>query len=144
MRARICALLASKELGFKYRKSNLAGAWVLSAGLRLKASERTIIMTRIDELLQYRAKTQPLGTSNCGSVFKNPDGYAAAQLVDQAGFKGKRCGGARVSERHANFIINEKQATAQDVRALMQQIQDKVFEKFGVQLEPEIKLVGEW
>jgi UDP-N-acetylmuramate dehydrogenase len=64
--------------------------------------------------------------------------------VEKAGYKGVKCGAAQVSERHANFIINTGKASAQDVRKLMQQIQDKVFEKFGVQLEPEIKLVGEW
>ena len=133
-----------ESLGFKYRASALAGAWILSTTLGLKAAERSFIMARIDELLQYRAKTQPLGTSNCGSVFKNPDGSAAAQLVEKAGLKGVRCGGAHVSERHANFIINDRQAKAQDVRQLMQQIQDKVFEKFGVRLEPEIKMAGEW
>ncbi|OGR90979.1 MAG: UDP-N-acetylenolpyruvoylglucosamine reductase [Elusimicrobia bacterium RIFCSPLOWO2_01_FULL_59_12] len=133
-----------EALGFSYRRSQLEGAWIVSATLRLKAAERSFIMARIDELLRIRAETQPLGTSNCGSVFKNPDGSAAAQWVDKAGFKGVRCGGAQVSERHANFIINTGRATAQDVRQLMQQVQDKVFEKFGVKLEPEIKLVGEW
>jgi UDP-N-acetylmuramate dehydrogenase len=131
-------------LDFKYRRSNLEGAWILSASLRLKAGERTLIISRIDELLRYRAETQPLGTSNCGSVFKNPDGFAAAQLVEKSGMKGVRCGGAQVSERHANFIVNSQKACAQDVRQLVQQIQEKVQEKFGVRLEPEIKMVGEW
>jgi UDP-N-acetylmuramate dehydrogenase len=137
-------VLNQDALQFQYRRSSLANVWVLSATLRLNAAEKGFIMARIDELLQYRARTQPLGTSNCGSVFKNPEGFAAAQLVEKAGFKGSRCGGAQVSERHANFIINAGGATAQDVRTVMQQIQEKVFEKFGVQLEPEIKLVGEW
>jgi UDP-N-acetylmuramate dehydrogenase len=137
-------LLTGKDLEFAYRHSNLEGQWVVSAGLRLKPSEKANIIKRIDELLRYRAETQPLGTSNCGSVFKNPEGFAAAQLVDQAGFKGVRCGGAQVSERHANFIINEDNAAARDVRLLMQQIQDKVFEKFSVRLQPEIKIVGDW
>jgi UDP-N-acetylmuramate dehydrogenase len=136
--------LSKDALKFSYRHSALEGIWILSATLRLKASERSFIMARIDDLLRYRADTQPLGTSNCGSVFKNPEGHAAARLVEQSGFKGVRCGGAQVSERHANFIINTGQAMARDVRQLMQQIQDKVFEKFGVRLEPEIKLVGEW
>jgi UDP-N-acetylmuramate dehydrogenase len=133
-----------EQLGFQYRKSVLAGSWILSGKLRLKASERSLIMARIDELLQYRTKTQPVGTSNCGSVFKNPEGFAAAQLVEKAGFKGQRQGGAQVSERHANFIINQNHATAQDVQDLIRRIQQKVFENFGVKLEPEIKLVGEW
>jgi UDP-N-acetylmuramate dehydrogenase len=136
--------LSKEALFFSYRHSALQGSWILSSTLRLKAAERSFIMARIDELLRYRAVTQPLGTSNCGSVFKNPEGYAAAQLVEKSGFKGLRVGGAQVSERHANFIINTGQAKAADVRELMQQIQDKVFEKFSVRLEPEIKLVGEW
>jgi len=136
--------LSKSALQFQYRRSNLGGLWILSATLRLKAAEKSFIMAQIDELLRYRARTQPLGTSNCGSVFKNPEGFAAAQLVEKAGFKGLRCGGAQVSERHANFILNTGGASAHDVRQLMQQIQDKVFEKFGVKLEPEIKLVGEW
>jgi UDP-N-acetylmuramate dehydrogenase len=136
--------LARESLGFEYRRSKLEGGWILGARLRLKADERSSIMSRIDELLRYRTQTQPVGTSNCGSVFKNPPGQSAAQLVEKAGFKGMRCGGALVSERHANFIVNEKGATARDVRQLMQQIQQGVFEKFGVQLEPEIKLVGQW
>lgn len=133
-----------ERLAFKYRQSNLEGHWILGATLQLKAAERSNIMSRIDALLQYRARTQPIGTSNCGSVFKNPGGQAAAQLIDQAGLKGLRVGGVHVSERHANFIINQGQATAADVRQLIRLIQEKVLEKFSVSLEPEIKFVGEW
>jgi UDP-N-acetylmuramate dehydrogenase len=136
--------LTPEALGFTYRRSALEGSWIVSTVLRLNAVEKSSIMARIDELLRYRTQTQPIGTSNCGSVFKNPKGSAAAQWVEKAGFKGVRCGGAQVSERHANFIINDRHAKAQDVRQLMKQIQDKVFEKFGIKLEPEIKLVGEW
>lgn len=136
--------LPREALGLEYRRSNLEEAWILGATLRLKADERSSIMSRIDELLRHRAQTQPIGTSNCGSVFKNPPGMAAGQLIDQAGFKGMRCGGAQVSERHANFIVNGNGATAADVWQLIQQIQATVFEKFGVKLELEIKRVGEW
>jgi UDP-N-acetylmuramate dehydrogenase len=137
-------ILPASELGFVYRHSNLIGRWISSAILCLKPDEPSSIMSRIDQYLQYRTRTQPLATSNCGSVFKNPDGTAAAQLVEQAGFKGKSVGGARVSDRHANFIINENHATAADVRELMRQIQATVQEKSGVALEPEVKLVGDW
>ena len=99
-------------------------------------------MKKIDDLLQYRSRTQPLATSNCGSVFKNPSEGPAAQWIEKAGFKGMLVGGARVSERHANFIINENKATAHDVRELMQRIQDKVLREFNVRLEPEVKLAG--
>ncbi len=101
-------------------------------------------MKRIESLLEYRTKTQPLVTSNCGSVFKNPTEGPAAQWIEKAGFKGKSVGGARVSERHANFIINENHATAADVRELLRQIQEAVQKKFNVRLEPEVKLAGEW
>jgi len=96
-------------------------------------------MKRIETLLQYRSKTQPLTTSNCGSVFKNPSEGPAAQWIEKAGYKGKAVGGARVSDRHANFILNEKNATAAEVRELMKQIQEKVLEQFKVKLEPEVK-----
>jgi len=142
-RSRICTR-SLDQLDFQYRRSNLGDQWILSATLRLKADERTHIISRVDGYLQYRARTQPLATSNCGSVFKNPEGHAAAQLIEQAGLKGMLIGGARISERHANFIINEKQASAADVRELMNRAQKKVLEKFGVHLEPEVKLVGEW
>ncbi|HVO33544.1 MAG TPA: UDP-N-acetylmuramate dehydrogenase, partial [Elusimicrobiota bacterium] len=132
------------ELGFDYRHSGLEGAWILGATLRLKAAERSSIMERIDGYLQSRSRTQPLATSNCGSVFKNPPGAAAAQLIEQAGLKGHGEGGARISERHANFIINENHASAAAVRNLLDHVQKTVEAKFGVRLEPEVKLVGEW
>jgi len=136
--------LAAEALGFAYRKSNLGGRWILGARLSLKSEEPASIMKRIESLLQYRSRTQPLATSNCGSVFKNPDEGPAAQWIEKAGFKGAREGGARVSERHANFIINENKATAREVRTLMSRIQEKVLKEFNVRLEPEVKLVGEW
>lgn len=132
------------EIQFDYRRSTLENQWILGAVLRLKPDERSIIMSRVDALLQYRARTQPLGTSNCGSVFKNPPGNFAARLIEQAGLKGRRCGGAQISERHANFIVNVDKATAQDVQALVRLVKQTVFDKFTVTLEPEIKLAGEW
>ena len=135
--------LTSDSFGFSYRHSKLEGRWIVGAELALKSDEPASIMKRIDALIQYRTKTQPLTTSNCGSVFKNPSEGHAAEWIEKAGFKGKRVGGAQVSERHANFIINEKQATAADVRELMKQIQEKVLEQFNVRLEPEVKWVGE-
>lgn len=136
--------ISKAEMGFSYRHSNALGWWILGATLLLKAEERSSIMTKVDTYLQYRARTQPLATSNCGSVFKNPPHNAAARLIEEAGLKGFSIGGARVSERHANFIINESNATANDVQALMIHIQQRVNEKFSIQLEPEVKKVGEW
>jgi UDP-N-acetylmuramate dehydrogenase len=136
--------LSPETFGFSYRHSNLEGKWITGAELALKSDEPASIMKRIDDLLQYRTRTQPLATSNCGSVFKNPPEGPAAQWIEKAGFKGTAVGGARVSERHANFIINEGKATAQDVRDLISKIQKKVQEQFSVRLEPEVKMAGEW
>ncbi|MFA5976255.1 MAG: UDP-N-acetylmuramate dehydrogenase [Elusimicrobiota bacterium] len=136
--------LLRDQLTFDYRRSSLDGRWILGATLGLKPDDRSSIISRVDTLLKVRAQTQPLATNNCGSVFKNPPGQAAARLIEQAGLKGLVAGGARVSERHANFIINEKNARASDVQTLMKQIQQTVFDRFGIQLEPEVKLVGEW
>ncbi len=134
----------AEKTAFSYRHSRLENQWVLGTTLCLKAEERSSIINRINALLQYRSRTQPLGTNNCGSVFKNPEGQYAARLMEQAGLKGAREGAAQVSERHANFIINTGHATAADVRALMNRMQQQVFEKFQIRLEPEIKLAGEW
>jgi len=136
--------LTSESFGFSYRHSNLEGRWVTRAELTLKTDDTASIIKRIETLLQYRSKTQPLTTANCGSVFKNPSEGPAAQWIEKAGFKNTAVGGARVSDRHANFIINEKNATAQNVRDLMKRIQTEVADKFHVTLEPEVKLVGDW
>jgi UDP-N-acetylmuramate dehydrogenase len=136
--------LTAEVFGFSYRKSNLEGRWIIGAELALISDKPASIMKRIDDFLQYRTRTQPLATSNCGSVFKNPSEGPAAQWIEKAGFKGVSIGGARVSERHANFILNENKATASDVRTLMTRIQDKVLKEFNIRLEPEVKLVGEW
>jgi UDP-N-acetylmuramate dehydrogenase len=130
-------------LAFTYRHSNLEGRWIVGGELELKADEPASIMKRMDALLQYRTRTQPLTTANCGSVFKNPPDSSAAQWIEKAGFKGMQVGGARVSERHANFIINERAASANDVREIIQRIQKKVQEEFNVRLEAEVKMVGE-
>ena len=135
--------LSSEAFGFSYRHSNLEGRWITGAELTLKSDEPASIMKRLDALLQYRTRTQPLTTANCGSVFKNPSEGPAAQWIEKAGFKGAIVGGARVSERHANFIINESNAKAADVLALIQRIQKKVQDEFHVRLEPEVKFVGE-
>jgi len=136
--------LSAEHFGFAYRSSRLGAYWITGATLTLKASDAKTVQEKIDAIVQYRTRTQPLATSNCGSVFKNPEGKFAAQLIEEAGLKGYAIGGARVSERHANFIINEKNATATDVRELIRRIQARIREKSGIQLEPEVKLVGEW
>jgi UDP-N-acetylmuramate dehydrogenase len=136
--------LSSESFGFAYRTSRLGSYWITGAQLTLKKSDIKTVQEKLSSIIQYRTRTQPLATSNCGSVFKNPEGKFAAQLIEEAGLKGHAVGGARVSERHANFIINEKDATASDVRALILHIQSRVQEKSGVLMEPEVKMVGDW
>ena len=98
---------------------------------------------KIKALLSKRNKAQPIGQLSCGSVFKNPVGHYAAELIEASKLKGKRIGKASVSTKHANFIINEGGAMAKDIEALIDVIQAKVFFDTGVQLEPEVIIVGE-
>ena len=94
--------------------------------------------------LGYRKRTQPLHLPASGSVFTNPEGDYAGRLVEAAGLKGRARGGARISEMHANWIVNEGGATAADVRFLVELARDEVWERFGVSLFPELKLLGRW
>lgn len=100
-------------------------------------------LERVKALMQQRQETQPLGLPSCGSVFRNPPGMFAAQLIEGAGLKGHRIGGAMVSEKHANFIINTGDATAADVEALIEHVRDVVAAKHGVHLELEVHIIGE-
>ena len=97
---------------------------------------------KMKQLLQYRKATQPIGLANAGSVFRNPNGHHAAALIEQCGLKGKRIGGALVSEKHANFIINEN-ASARDIEQLIHYIQTTVYRKTGIELTPEVRLIGD-
>jgi len=92
--------------------------------------------------LQQRAESQPIGTLNCGSVFRNPKGDFAARLIEECALKGYQVGGAMISPKHANFIINCGQARSQDVETLMATIQSCVWERFGVQLQSEVRILG--
>jgi len=97
----------------------------------------------VRELAQRRKQTQPLGEWSCGSVFANPEGDHAARLIEAAGLKGARIGGAVVAEKHANFILNEGHATASDIEELINQVRDTVQRVHGVLLVPEVRMVGE-
>jgi UDP-N-acetylmuramate dehydrogenase len=99
-------------------------------------------MARIRELLDRRAETQPIGLPSCGSVFRNPPGDHAARLIEAEGLKGYRIGGAQVSEKHANFIINTGEASAADIRALIELVQHRVEAATGVRLVPEVRRVA--
>ena len=136
--------VGKKDLLFEYRRLDLPEeALIAQVDLSLLRGEREQIRSRIAEITETRRKKHPLGYPSAGSVFKNPPGQPAGSLVDRAGLKGSAVGGARVSDVHGNFIINAGGATARDFLTLMQLVQEKVLEKTGVALEPEVKVVGE-
>lgn len=131
--------------GFAYRRSALpAGSVVIGATVALSPGDPAGIREGMEEARAWRRATQPVAEPNCGSVFKNPPGDHAARLVEAAGAKGLSVGGAAVSEKHANFIVAGPGATASDVRSLMRRVGERVDERFGVTLEPEVQLVGDF
>jgi UDP-N-acetylmuramate dehydrogenase len=136
-------VLTRQDLHFSYRHSNLPGKLVLDVRLKLRRENKNDIMGRLRKQLSRRAQTQPLGTQNVGSIFKNPPGDYAARLLEAAGLKGFQIGGAQVSPRHANFIVNTGHATAQDVHRLIEAARRAVQEKFGVRLDLEVWPVGD-
>ncbi|MGH7874955.1 MAG: UDP-N-acetylmuramate dehydrogenase [Candidatus Binatia bacterium] len=133
------------EMTFSYRDSHLpAGTVVTRVRLRLLKGEAVEVDFKVRELLGKRKNSQPSGFPNSGSMFRNPPGDYAGRLIEAAGLKGKRIGQAQIAARHANFIINLGGAKAQDVRQLMDLAQTQVLRQFGVKLDPEVKLLGEW
>jgi UDP-N-acetylmuramate dehydrogenase len=136
----------NEELGFAYRTSVLQGTStiVLRARFRGTPGERGEAVRRIKEIANERMAKQPLAQPNTGSIFRNPPGDHAGRLIEAAGLKGATEGGAMVSTKHANFIVNIGDASAQDVKTLMDRCRREVKEKFGVDLRPEVELVGEW
>jgi len=139
-------VLPAEALGFAYRTSALpaVNCVVLEATLQLTRSDPAQVRGRTEEWLRQRGETQPLGPPSSGCVFRNPPGDHAGRLVDLAGGKGLAVGGARVSDLHANYILNIGRATAADVAALMDKVSALVMEKFRLRLEPEIKFLGEF
>jgi UDP-N-acetylmuramate dehydrogenase len=136
----------TEELGFAYRTSNLQKTpiVVVSARFRGKPGDRATAVKRIKEIANERIAKQPLAQPNTGSIFRNPQGDHAGRLIEAAGLKGATEGGAMVSTKHANFIVNVGDAAAIEVWKLMQRCQREVKEKFDVDLVPEVELVGEW
>ena len=131
------------EFAVSYRQVSMPpDQWFLRATLRFEASSRGDDEGGIRALLNRRNASQPLGTASCGSVFKNPPGDFAGRLIDSAGLKMRRIGGCYVSDKHANFIINDGSASASDIESLIEEIQRVVAEKFGVSLEPEVRILG--
>jgi len=138
--------LRGADLEYAYRTSRLQRepAVVVEAALRLRPGDPEEIRARTETWLRQRSETQPIGPPSSGCVFRNPPGDHAGRLVDLAGGKGLSVGGARVSDVHANYIVNAGGATAADVVTLAHKVKTLVAEKFGVALEPEIKLLGEF
>jgi UDP-N-acetylmuramate dehydrogenase len=132
------------QMGFGYRTASIPdGHLILAVRLILRRDDKDKIKAKVRELIDARNQRQPLGLRNAGSVFKNPQEESAGRLIEAAGLKGKTVGGAQVSEKHANFIVNLGNASASDVIKLMELVKQAVLDARGVRLEPEIKIIGE-
>jgi UDP-N-acetylmuramate dehydrogenase len=137
--------LTRDEVNFAYRRTDLPPRFVITrVDFELEPGDRETLCARVAELKAKRAARQPRDVPNAGSIFKNPPGNFAGRLLENAGLKGARLGGAAFSDQHANFIVNLGGARADEVRALMELARNKVKEAAGVWLEPEVKLVGDW
>ena len=138
--------LKKEELHLGYRTSIIKekGYIVLAAALELKPGDRKEIKEKMDELKQRRVEKQPLDMPGAGSTFKRPEGYFAGKLIMDAGLRGFSVGGAQISEKHCGFVVNTGKATANDVLTLIREVQKRVRDKFGVELETEVKFLGEF
>ncbi|QBR83388.1 UDP-N-acetylmuramate dehydrogenase [Legionella israelensis] len=136
---------SAKEFNVAYRHvSGLADEWFLSATCKLAAGDKAKSLQRIKELLEHRSATQPTSDYNCGSVFRNPPDDFSARLIESCGLKGFRLGGAMVSPKHANFIINyQGSATASEIESLIHHVRCCVKEKTSIELIPEVHIIGE-
>ena len=134
------------EMEFSYRTSIVKKHpyLVLEVVMKLSKGEATLIKARMDELKEQRTEKQPLEYPSAGSTFKRPEGYFAGKLIQDSGLKGYKIGGAQVSEKHSGFIINIGNATAEDVFNLIKHVQQKVLDDFGVELTPEVIMLGEF
>jgi UDP-N-acetylmuramate dehydrogenase len=133
-----------EELRFEYRNLILPkGSFILRSVLGVREAEGEEIAAKLKNVQRLRSRSQPWNVPTAGSIFKNPEGAPAGQLIDELGLKGYRIGDARISEKHGNFIVNEGGATAADVLALMAFIRDEVYDKRGIRLIPEVHIIGE-
>ena len=136
-------MLKKEEIGFNYRYASLQDSdVVLSASFILPAGNRDELMKMRNDYVMQRNRKHPINLPNCGSVFKNPSGSSAAKLIEEAGLKGIKSGNAQISEKHANFIVNLGGATAKDVLNLIELAKKTVREKFNIELDLEVKLLG--
>ena len=138
--------LQKEQLEMGYRTSRIAREQyiVLEAALELKRGKASVIREKMEDLKERRVTKQPLEYPSAGSTFKRPEGYFAGKLIQDAGLRGFRIGGAQVSEKHCGFVINRDQATATEISQLIREIQMRVKENSGVELEPEVKRLGEF
>src|SRR5699024_3730304 len=138
--------LTCGEMQFGYRTSlaKKKGYIVLGAELTLKQGEKEKIREEMQALKAKRIEKQPLEFPSAGSTFKRPEGYFAGKLIMDAGLRGAAVGGASISEKHCGFVVNDQEATARDIRTLMEDVQRIVRERFQVELEPEVKFLGEF
>jgi UDP-N-acetylmuramate dehydrogenase len=128
------------DLVFEYRSTNISARFVLGATLELEPEDPDRILKRTKEIWMFKRNTQPLNTKSCGCIFKNPRGLSAGALIDQAGLKGMKLGGAEVSEKHANFIVAHTGCRADDVMRLIRIIREKVWDKNQIHLESEVQI----
>ena len=136
--------LERMEFGSRTSIIEKTGGIVLEGKIRLHKGNKTEIKAVMDDLRERRISKQPLEYPSAGSTFKRPEGYFAGKLIQDAGLKGFRVGGACISEKHSGFVINIDHASAADVVSLMEQVDEKVKERFGVGLEPEVRRIGEF
>jgi UDP-N-acetylmuramate dehydrogenase len=136
----------NEEMHFSYRHSLLKedSYIVLEVEISLEKGDKSDIKAKMDDLSQRRRDKQPLEYPSAGSTFKRPEGYFAAKLIDDAGLRGYNVGGAKVSEKHCGFVINTGNATATDVYTLIKDVQNRVKTSSGVEIEPEVILVGKF
>ena len=145
------SIVAAADLGLAYRESRFKHAsgdgppeLILDATFQLAPADPDVIKERLDDIRRWRQAHQPLGLPSAGSVFRNPDGDSAGRLIEAAGLKGFRIGGAVVSEKHANFIVNDQKGTAADVRRVGDHVRDVVAKQSDVELVYEVEFVGDW
>ena len=134
---------APSDIEWAYRSTSFApDEIIVEVELQLTPALSGNIHDKMRTLLERRKASQPLEYPSCGSVFKNPEDASAGALIDEVGLKGSMCGGAQISEKHANFIVNKNKACASDVLALIKRAQEKVKEHYGIELQPEVKFLG--
>ena len=137
-------IFEKNKFDINYRSVSISeNEWFIACKMKLEISTRTVVSDRIKKMLSERANGQPLGKLSCGSVFRNPTNQHAAKLIELCGLKGKKVGGAVISDKHSNFIINTGNATSLDIEQLIEFIQACVYEKYDIKLIPEVRIIGE-